>query len=611
MAGKAKQPTTTSKKTRTSWPSKPPRWDLSDLYSDMKSDELIRDQKSALTQAKQFNKLYSGKIAKISGTELAKAIRAYEKMSDILGRIGSYADLLYAANSADSRIARFYQDVQELQVKISAQTLFFTLELAALPEKQVVTLLKTPAVKHYGPWLRDVRVYRPHVLPEAQEKLLNEKNLTSRNAWTRLFDETMESLRFKVGTKSLTLEEALILMTGTDAAKRKEAAQAVGKTLGKNSRLFTHITNTLAKDKEIDDTLRQFPKPISSRNLANHVEDEVVDALILTVRKNYKHLSHRYYKLKSKWFGKKRLAYWDRIAPLPGDDGRLYSWAEAVDMILQAYHEFSPEFAAVGRKFFENDWVDGEMRQGKRSGAFAHPTVPSSHPYLHVNFKGTLDNVMTLAHELGHGIHQVLAAKQGALMADTPLTLAETASVFGEQLVFQSLLAKEKDPEVRKRLIAGKVEDMLGTVVRQIAFCEFERRVHLERRDGELPAERIGKIWMDVAVESLGPSIKLSDEYRHFWSYIPHFIHTPFYVYAYAFGDCLVNSLYAVYRKQANKKGGKEAFAKKYVTMLSAGGTLHHKDLLKPFGLDASEPSFWQQGLDVISDYIDLLEKEI
>lgn len=589
---------------RTSWPKDPPVWDLSDLYPAIDHPQVGKDIRACKAQAAKFRKAYEGKVAKLKAADLAKAIAEYEKLSDKLGRLGSFASLSYAANSVDSQVASFYQNMQESQVAIGSDTLFFTLEINQIDDKDLKAKLKDEKLAHYAPWLRDVRVYKPHQLDAKSEQLLHEKSLSSHSAWIRLFDETEEALRFKIGGKKLTIAEALHLFSSPDPKVRKKTGKEVGRVMGKHIRTFALITNTLAKDKEIEDKWRKFPRPISSRNVANLVEDEVVDALLDTVRKNYKNLSHRYYGLKAQWMGKKQLPYWDRNAPLPGDDDRAYSWPEAVETVLEAYGEFSPRFAEIGRKFFENDWIDAPPRPGKASGAFSHGTVPSAHPYILMNFQGKLDDVMTLAHELGHGVHQVLAGKQGALMADTPLTLAETASVFGEQIVFQKLLKQEIDPMRRKRLIASKVEDMLNTVVRQVAFCEFERRVHTERREGELTAERLGEIWMEVQRESLGDAFKFKEEYRHYWAYIPHFIHTPFYVYAYAFGDCLVNSLYAVYQQKTVPD-----FEQKYIAMLEAGGTLHHKELLAPFGLDASKRDFWQKGLEVIGSFIDELER--
>ena len=366
-------------------------------------------------------------------------------------------------------------------------------------------------------------------------------------------------------------------------------------------KLFSLITNTLAKDKEINDTWRKYPRPGSYRNRSNMVEDEVVDALVTAVRGSYGRLSHRYYTMKARWLGLPKLQHWDRNAPLPRDDDRLIEWDEARDRVLTAYGAFSPDLASVGKRFFDNAWIDAAPTPGKSGGAFAHPTVPSAHPYLLLHYHGRTRDVMTLAHELGHGVHQVLAGDQGYLMSGTPLTLAETASVFGEMLTFRALL-DAAPPAQRRIMLASKVEDMLNTVVRQIAFYQFETRVHDERRSGEILPERLGEIWMDVQTESLGPAFEFTPEYNVFWAYIPHFIHSPFYVYAYAFGDCLVNALYSVFQ------GGHPGFQAKYLAMLRAGGTKRHKELLAPFGLDASDPAFWTKGLDVISGFIDELE---
>jgi oligoendopeptidase F len=580
-----------------------PEWDLSDLYPGRDSPKLTGDLDRAAEQSTTFADRYRGKLASLSGEALGGAIGEYERLRETLDRVMSYASLIYAGNMSDAEIGRFYQMMQERVTDIGSTLLFFTLELNKLEDADLVEKLKAPALAHYEPWLRDIRVFRPHQLSDELEKMLHEKYVAGGAAWTRLFEETMAALRFPVGGKELTSAEALHLLSEPDARLRKAAAKSLGDVLGKNARLFSLITNTLAKDKEIEDRWRHYKRPISSRNLGNFVEDEVVDALISAVRAAFPRLSHRYYRLKAKWFGRERLDYWDRNAPLPDEEHRVIPWPEARDTVLAAYGRFSPELAKIGKRFFEGRWIDAPVRPGKSPGAFAHPTVPSAHPYLLLNYQGKTRDVMTLAHELGHGVHQVLAGGQGPLMADTPLTLAETASVFGEMLTFRALLAAETDPKSRKVMLASKVEDMLNTVVRQIAFVEFERRLHDERRQGELTPDRIGEIWMSIQSESLGPAIAFEDEYKYYWTYIPHFIHTPFYVYAYAFGDCLVNSLYAVY--QNADKG----FAEKYLDMLRAGGTRRHKELLAPFGLDASDPKFWSQGLSVIAGFIDELEK--
>jgi oligoendopeptidase F len=579
-----------------------PEWDLSDLYPGRDAPALAADLAAAAADAKRFAAAHEGKLAALSGAALGAAVAEYERQQERLGRIMSYAQLVQAGNITDPEIGKFYQTMQEKVNAISTDLLFFTLELNRLSDEALEAKLADPALAHYRPWLRDVRAFRPHQLSDEIEKLLHEKSVAGRAAWTRLFDETLAGLRFPVDGKDLTNNEVLNLLTDKDGATRKKAAKSLAAVMQENARSFALITNTLAKDKEIEDKWRGFARPVSSRNLANQVEDAVVDALVAAVRESYPRLSHRYYRIKAGWFGQDRLDYWDRNAPLPRDDDRSIPWDEAVSTVLGAYGAFSPRLADLGRRFFDNRWIDAPPRAGKAPGAFAHPTVPAAHPYLLLNYHGKIRDVMTLAHELGHGVHQLLAAPRGQLMSDTPLTLAETASVFGEMLTFQALLKQEQDAKKRRLLLAGKVEDMLNTVVRQIAMHEFERRLHDRRRESELTAEEIGEIWLETQVESLGPALRFDDDYRIFWTYIPHFIHVPFYVYAYAFGDCLVNSLYAVYQ------GAEAGFAERYFAMLSAGGTLRHKELLAPFGLDAADPAFWKRGLDVIAGFIDQLE---
>ena len=537
-----------------------------------------------------------------TGGGLVEAVRRYEKIDDVAGRLNSYAGLLHAGNAADPVLSKFYGDMQERLTAAYLHLLFFTLELNRVDDAVLDKAMADPALGHYRPWLEDIRRDKPYQLEDRVEQLFQEKSMTGYSAFNRLFDETMVGLRFRVAGKTMSIEQTLNLFQSPKERTRKAASEALAKTFKDNLRLFTLITNTLAKDKEISDRWRGFTDVAGSRHLSNRVEPEVVDALVASVRAAYPQLSHRYYALKAKWFGKKKLAHWDRNAPLPQVAMRTIRWGEAQDTVLSAYGAFSPKMAAIAERFFKDRWIDAPVRPGKSPGAFSHPTVPSAHPYVMLNYQGKPRDVMTLAHELGHGVHQVLAAPNGALMAPTPLTLAETASVFGEMLTFKQLLAETKDKKQRKAMLAAKVEDMINTVVRQIAFYTFERDVHTERKNGELTAERICEIWMDVQRESLGPAIDLKPGYETFWTYIPHFIHSPFYVYAYAFGDCLVNSLYAVYEK-ANA-----GFAERYLEMLAAGGTKHHSELLKPFGLDARDPAFWQGGLGVIERMIGELE---
>jgi oligoendopeptidase F len=585
-----------------------PEWNLDDLYSGIDSPQIGRDLAQADTDCAAFERDFKGRLATMAagegaGTALATAVKRYEALEDRLGRLISYASLVHATDMTDPGRTKFFGDVEERITAASIHLLFFTLELNRVEDAALETAMRDPALGHYRPWIEDVRKEKPYQLEDRVEQLFHEKSITAFTAWNRQFGDLIASLRFKVAGKELAIEPALNLMVDADGKKRKAAAEALAKTFKANLRPFTLITNTLAKDKEISDRWRGFKDVADARHLANRVEPEVVAALVEAVRAAYPKLSHRYYALKAKWFGKKRLPYWDRNAPLPKVAQRTISWPEARATVLGAYGAFSPKMAEVADRFFERRWIDAPVRPGKQPGAFAHPTVPSAHPYVLLNYLGKPRDVMTLAHELGHGVHQVLAAPNGPLMAPTPLTLAETASVFGEMLTFRKLLAQTADKKQRKVMLAAKVEDMINTVVRQIAFYSFERKLHLERRNGELTADKICELWMSVQAESLGPSIELKPGYESFWVYIPHFVHAPFYVYAYAFGDCLVNSLYAVYEQSAS------GFAERYLAMLSAGGTKHHAELLAPFGLDARDPKFWDGGLNVISNLIGELER--
>ncbi len=579
-----------------------PEWDLGDLYAAPDAAEIDRDLAAARKGAQDLRTRCAGRVAALSGAELGRAIADYEAVDETLSKLMSYAQLVYAADMSEPRNGRFFQQIQESVSAISAELIFFTLELNEIDEAELAAKLEDPLFARYRPWVRDSRAYRPYQLEEKLERLLHDKQVAGSAAWTRLFDETMAGLRFRLDGESLTSMQVLNRMSDPARDTRRRAGAAFASGLKERLPLFSLVTNTLAKDKQIEDSWRGFDRPVSSRNLHNRVEDEVVDALVGAVTESFPRLSHRYYGLKARWLGLDRLAYWDRNAPLPTSEDRQVSWDEARQTVLTAYADFSEELAAVGRRFFDQPWIDAPARPGKQSGAFAHPTVPSAHPYLLLNYQGRLRDVMTLAHELGHGVHQVLAGGQGHLLAGTPLTLAETASVFGEMLTFRRLLAQTSNPAQRKAMLAGKVEDMLNTVVRQIAFHNFEAAVHERRRDGELLADELAEIWMRTQVEALGPAFELDEDYRVFWAYIPHFVHAPFYVYAYAFGDCLVNSLYAVYQE------AEEGFAEKYLEMLRAGGTKRHGELLAPFGLDASDPAFWHKGLSVIEGLIDELE---
>ncbi|SDH23062.1 M3 family oligoendopeptidase [Bosea robiniae] len=584
-----------------------PEWDLTHLYPGIESQEFKGDLERGLAEAQALAGRYRGKLGDLAaapdGSEaLAAAVKSYEGLSDRLGRIGAYAGLVYSGDTTDPQRAKFYGDTQDKLNAAITELLFFELELNRIEPDLLAKVAGQAPLSHWKPWLEDLAKDKPHQLDDRIEALFHEKSMTGAAAWNRLFDETIASLRFTVDGEELTLELTLNKLQDSDGEVRRKAAEALSTVFRKELRTFALITNTLAKDKEISDRWRKFEDVADSRHLANRVEREVVDALVAAVREAYPRLSHRYYRLKAKWFGREELDFWDRNAPLPQVEQRTIPWTEARETVLSAYGAFSPEMAAIAKRFFDERWIDAPPRPGKAPGAFAHPTVPSAHPYVLLNYQGKPRDVMTLAHELGHGVHQVLAAPNGALMAPTPLTLAETASVFGEMLTFRKLLDTTSDPKQRKAMLAAKVEDMINTVVRQIAFYTFERKVHEARREGELTPEALCELWMSVQAESLGPAIRLSSGYEPYWCYIPHFIHSPFYVYAYAFGDCLVNSLYGVYQNAA------EGFQERYFALLSAGGSKPYGELLAPFGLDAKDPGFWQIGLRMIEGMIIELE---
>ncbi|MFN7102004.1 MAG: M3 family oligoendopeptidase [Pseudorhizobium sp.] len=584
-----------------------PVWKLSDLYPAKDSPAFTADMEKATALSLAFEAKWKGRLAQAAGKAgdqgIGQALVEFEALEDLLGKIGSFAGLTYFSDTSNPGNGKFYGDVQSKLTDLSAHLLFFALELNRIDDATMdAALAGDPQAAHYGPWILDLRKDKPYQLDDRLEQLFLEKSMTSAAAFNRLFDETMAELRFEIDGEQLPLELTLNMLQERDEPVRRKAAEALSKTFQQNIRVFTLITNTLAKDKEISDRWRGFDDIADSRHLANRVEREVVDALAAAVRDAYPRLSHRYYTMKAKWLGMEQMNFWDRNAPLPETPNALISWSDARETVLSAYDGFAPEMADIARRFFDEEWIDAPVRPGKAPGAFAHPTVPSAHPYVLVNYMGKPRDVMTLAHELGHGVHQVLAGGQGALMSQTPLTLAETASVFGEMLTFRALLDKTKDKRERKAMLAQKVEDMINTVVRQIAFYEFERKLHTARQEGELTAEQIGELWLSVQEESLGPSIRISEGYETWWAYIPHFIHSPFYVYAYAFGDCLVNSLYAVYQNAA------PGFQDKYFELLKAGGTQHHSELLKPFGLDATDPAFWSKGLGMIESLIDELE---
>ena len=580
-----------------------PEWDLSDLYASEDAAELQAD----LTWLKQscidFSNDYEGKLAQLNADEMLKAVERYEAIDIIAGRIMSFAGLRYYQLTTDPERAKFMSDMQDKLTEHTTILVFYGLEFNRLDEEALSKLLsQNTALARYKPVFDRMRAMKPYQLSDEMEKFLHDQSVVGATAWNRLFDETIASLVFTIDGEDLPLEAATNKLSEQDRDTREAAAREIARVLRENTSLFARVHNTLAKDKEIEDRWRKMPTPQTGRHLSNHVEAKVVEALRNAVVAAYPKLSHRYYALKAKWLGLETMQIWDRNAPLPIEDDKLVDWTAAQEMVLSAYAEFSPEMAEIAKQFFTKSWIDAAVKPGKAPGAFAHPTVTTVHPYVMLNYLGKPDDVMTLAHELGHGVHQVLAAQQGELLSSTPLTLAETASVFGEMLTFRKLLAAAKTPQERKVLLAGKVESMINTVVRQIAFYDFECKLHAARGEGELTPDQINAIWMSVQGESLGPVFEFMDGYETFWSYIPHFVHSPFYVYAYAFGDGLVNALYAVYEE------GDTEFQAKYFDMLRAGGSKHHTELLAPFGLDASDPKFWDKGLSMISAMIDELE---
>ena len=580
-----------------------PIWDLTEIYKDIKDPKIKEDLKNIRKISKEFLISWKDKIKNLNSNELVDCIEQYQNINEKIYKIGTHSNLIFATNMEDPEISRYNSTISDEVTDIFSSLIFVSLELSKISDDVFNKWMLSEKAKEWMPYLKILRKRNPFILDPLVEEILIEKSATGRSAWVRLFDETSASLRFPFKKEMVSEAEILNYLSDPDPENRKMAGQSLSKILEKNKRIFGMILNVISRDRYIEDNKRGFKRIVSSRNLDNDVEDEVVDALVKTVDEAMPKLTHRYYKWKAKQFGKTKLDWWDRNAPLPSSSDRSIEWSEAKSIVLESFASFHPEISKLANLFFQNNWIDAEVRKGKASGAFAHPSIPSLHPYVLLNYQGKIRDVMTLAHELGHGVHQILAAKNGLLMGETPLTLAETASVFGEMLVFRKLLEDSNDKE-KKQLLAGKVEDMLNTVVRQIGFHQFEVKFHEARIKSELTPDEIGEIWMQTQSHAVGPYINLTDEYKVLWGYIPHFVHTPFYVYAYAFGDSLVNALWYSYQNS-----DKNAFAEKYLDMLSAGGTKGHNDLLKPFNLSAYDKSFWNKGVSMISGLMDELEK--
>ena len=580
-----------------------PIWDLTEIYTNIKDPKIKEDLKNIRKISKEFLISWKDKIKNLNSNELVDCIEQYQNINEKIYKIGTHSNLIFATNMEDPEISRYNSTISDEVTDIFSSLIFVSLELSKISDDVFNKWMLSEKAKEWMPYLKILRKRNPFILDPLVEEILIEKSATGRSAWVRLFDETSASLRFPFKKEMVSEAEILNYLSDPDPENRKMAGQSLSKILEKNKRILGMILNVISRDRYIEDNKRGFKRIVSSRNLDNDVEDEVVDALVKTVDEAMPKLTHRYYKWKAKQFGKTKLDWWDRKAPLPSSSDRSIEWSEAKSIVLESFASFHPEISKLANLFFQNNWIDAEVRKGKASGAFAHPSIPSLHPYVLLNYQGKIRDVMTLAHELGHGVHQILAAKNGLLMAETPLTLAETASVFGEMLVFRKLLEDSNDKE-KKQLLAGKVEDMLNTVVRQIGFHQFEVKFHEARIKSELTPDEIGEIWMQTQSHAVGPYINLTDEYKVLWGYIPHFVHTPFYVYAYAFGDSLVNALWYSYQNS-----DKNAFAEKYLDMLSAGGTKGHNDLLKPFNLSAYDKSFWNKGVSMISGLMDELEK--
>ncbi|MDA9170542.1 M3 family oligoendopeptidase [Alphaproteobacteria bacterium] len=579
-----------------------PTWDLSEIYKGINDPKIKNDLNEIRKLSKAFKVKWKGKINNLNSNEFIECIGHYQNLNEHLYKIGTHSSLMFATNMEDPEISRYNSTISDEVTEIFSSLIFVTLELCKIDDDLINDWMSNANAKTWLPYINILRKRNPYLLDPLVEEMLIEKSATGRSAWVRLFDETSASLRFPFGKEMVSEAEILNYLSDSDSKKRKIAGKSLSETLDKNKRIFGMILNVISRDRYIEDNKRGFKRTMSSRNLDNDVEDSVVDSLVKTVDEAMPQLTHRYYKWKAKQFGKIKIDWWDRNAPLPETVDKTIEWSEAKSIVLESFASFHPKISNTANLFFKNNWIDAPVRQGKASGAFAHPSVPSLHPYVLVNYQGKIRDVMTLAHELGHGVHQILAAKNGLLMAETPLTLAETASVFGEMLVFRKLL-DDSSLEQKKQLLAGKIEDMLNTVVRQIGFHQFEVKFHEARIKSELTPDEISDIWMATQSHAVGPSVNLSDDYRSLWAYIPHFVHTPFYVYAYAFGDSLVNALWYSYQNS-----DKEIFSKKYIDMLTAGGTKSHGELLKPFNLSAYDSSFWGKGVSMISGLMDELE---
>jgi len=577
------------------------RWDLSPLYASPDDPALAADLTSALDDAKSFSERFHGRIAELSAAELAAATGELEAINERVERVGAFAYLRFATDTADPARGALLQTVEERSTAIATELLFVELEWAAVPDERAAELLADPALARWRHFLEAARRFRPHLLSEPEEKVIAEKSVTGRAAWSRLFTQVTDAISVELDGQTVPLEEALSRLHHPDRETRHAAGRAVTRALQPGLSIRTYVFNTILADHSTDDRLRAFPSWISSRNLSNEIDESTVEALVTSVTSRYD-LPARWYRLKARLLGFDELTEHDRYAPLLPDETEI-DWPEARNTVLDAYRSFSPQMADIAAGFFDR-YIDAPVAPGKQGGAFSHPVVPSAHPYVLLNFTARRRDVMTLAHELGHGVHQVLANDQGLFNAATPLTLAETASIFGETVTFARLLDEEHEPNARLALVASRIEDISASVFRQTAMNRFEDAVHnLRRTEGELSAERFGEEWLRTQREMFGDAVRISDEYATWWSYIPHFIHTPGYVYAYAFGNLLALAIYARYEAEG------AAFVPSYLELLAAGGSDRPEALAALVGVDLTDPDFWNAGLAVIGDLVDEAEK--
>ncbi len=582
------------------------RWNLADLYAEPAEPAIERDLDAAEAAAEAFAKRYRGCVASLDAAGLAEAVDALEALLEAPARAGAYASLRFAADTSAAANGALLQRSQERGSAIQNAVVFFQLEWVALDDDAASRLLADPALARRRHLLQAMRRYRPHVLSEPEEKLLEELANTGERAFGRLFDEILGAARFRVeepdGVRECSEEEVLSLLYEPGRERRRAGAAALTAGLKEHARILAFIFNTLVQNKASEDRLRRYPDPMAERHLSNEIEPESVAALIAAAERAHP-IVQRYYRLKRRLLGLDELLDYDRYAPLGEAHGQL-PWAEARRVVLAAYRDFSPEMAGIAERFFDERWIDAELRPGKRGGAFSASTVPSVHPYVMLNYTGTQRDVMTVAHELGHGVHQWLSREQGLFENDTPLTLAETASVFGEMLVFRRLLRDESDPKARLALLCGKIEDSFATVFRQVVMTRFEQKLHTARRsEGELPIERISTLWMEANRPMHGDAVRLTDDYAWWWLYIPHFVHSPFYCYAYAFGELLVLALLGRYDAEG------EAFVPRYLDLLRAGGSDAPAALLTRLDLDVTDPGFWDGGLAVLERMVDEAEQ--